>query len=1219
MADKWYNRFNPFYAAQKAQAEKEEAIQSKLEFEKKSGQETKELTQKLDAIAGEFKDSINYEVKFFDSESSNYSGAGFTELSGIDQIVNATTLAKIYTSETWVYVAVNAIAQTIAGLPIKLEKRHTVKKSVRNELTGKDETVEQEIWVDASGENLAKRFQFPNSYCSKTEFYTLLLIDLLTAGQYYVWLDSDQDLTSLDYTSEEDPNSPFGRLRQLMASDTPIKAMYRIPPALMRPEPTETGLGVELYVMQSDKGTYAYNPAEIVHVKLPNPMDPHGGLSPLIPAFKPVLIDRFSTEHMIRFYKSGARLGGVIQTDKGLNKEQLSRFQRSFENNYTGRANHHRTLILPPGMNYQPIEQNPAQIALLDFCRYNREAVLAAYRVPPIKAGILDGSNYANARAQLKTFFKDTIIPMLGYVQDGFNRKNTLMPDIYTYRIKFNLDDVEELQDDGLALANVAKGMLDSGATVNEVRQKVWKLRPIDEGDQSPVIAKIKRDTFNQQIGLGHLPNADTSDQTDEQPNEEISASQEAMAKLNVIAEAVASILDGTKQEETAEGDAPAEEIKDAPTGPGTDVVPTKVTFGQRVTQLVAQYVQQGIPLNQAVPKAIEQAKAEGFDPNDEDPSDPDGTPPAPNSDGSGAPDQSTETPIPDSAKSDGPTLDQFLRDRLDAMGDSPINSEVINLLISEFETVGKAPDKIYAAGLSKEMVTAEWKGFIEKSEPLIAKRLIGVKEFFDKLKSIIMKRIGANLKAYGIHKARDSDDVEEILKKSGDIEALIKAYSEKVDKNLEQAMKFGYNSTLAEIKLGGSEDKDLVEQVRKYLASKITGVTDTTIEQLRSILVEKFESGAPFVEVSTTIREKFSEIDSGRAITIARNETLTAISLGRESKRQDIKKEFPEKVLKKMWVSAQDDDVRDSHEKLDGISVGIDEKFENGLMYPRDPSGDAEEVVNCRCTDITYLEEQQQEIDQSLNSDEKKHYCRSGAHKKGGPGSGCSGSNCGRPSGDGTTESNTDGISKETAALIARREKGKGEPVKLSREQLNEVLDNGTFALVSAGKNPKIEADMALTNEQISERYKNLESSLKESGYAYTAVQGHYSGKEDSFLIQIHEAEREEIIQLGEKYNQDSIIFTQAQKNEMVYTTGADKGKSVKGTGYSWEDNADDFYTEVGHPDGTVSKFQLKFNFDEGPKRLLPNSLKISIQDSVRSPGEPHDPRGGANQIAPS
>lgn len=51
-----------------------------------------------------------------------------------------------------------------------------------------------------------------------------------------------------------------------------------------------------------------------------------------------------------------------------------------------------------------------------------------------------------------------------------------------------------------------------------------------------------------------------------------------------------------------------------------------------------------------------------------------------------------------------------------------------------------------------------------------------------------------------------------------------------------------------------------------------------------------------------------------------------------------------------KQWDSTLDRRTRESHQKLDGEIVGVDEKFSNGLMFPGDSNGVASEVVNCRC-----------------------------------------------------------------------------------------------------------------------------------------------------------------------------------------------------------------------------------------------------------------------------
>lgn len=53
---------------------------------------------------------------------------------------------------------------------------------------------------------------------------------------------------------------------------------------------------------------------------------------------------------------------------------------------------------------------------------------------------------------------------------------------------------------------------------------------------------------------------------------------------------------------------------------------------------------------------------------------------------------------------------------------------------------------------------------------------------------------------------------------------------------------------------------------------------------------------------------------------------------------------------IMKQWDSTLDSRVRPSHQKVDGEIVGVEENFSNGLMYPGDPNGLPNEVINCRC-----------------------------------------------------------------------------------------------------------------------------------------------------------------------------------------------------------------------------------------------------------------------------
>ena len=51
-----------------------------------------------------------------------------------------------------------------------------------------------------------------------------------------------------------------------------------------------------------------------------------------------------------------------------------------------------------------------------------------------------------------------------------------------------------------------------------------------------------------------------------------------------------------------------------------------------------------------------------------------------------------------------------------------------------------------------------------------------------------------------------------------------------------------------------------------------------------------------------------------------------------------------------KGWVATRDKRTRDTHRHLNGNSVGFNERFSNGLLYPGDSAGEAKEIINCRC-----------------------------------------------------------------------------------------------------------------------------------------------------------------------------------------------------------------------------------------------------------------------------
>ncbi len=89
------------------------------------------------------------------------------------------------------------------------------------------------------------------------------------------------------------------------------------------------------------------------------------------------------------------------------------------------------------------------------------------------------------------------------------------------------------------------------------------------------------------------------------------------------------------------------------------------------------------------------------------------------------------------------------------------------------------------------------------------------------------------------------------------------------------------------------------------------------------------------------------------RAQTISRTESLNALRAGQWEAMAQVSEEVGEDATKK-WDATGDAQTRPDHMAMDGVDVPINAEFEmpNGdeMLYPGDPAGSAENVINCRC-----------------------------------------------------------------------------------------------------------------------------------------------------------------------------------------------------------------------------------------------------------------------------
>lgn len=117
--------------------------------------------------------------------------------------------------------------------------------------------------------------------------------------------------------------------------------------------------------------------------------------------------------------------------------------------------------------------------------------------------------------------------------------------------------------------------------------------------------------------------------------------------------------------------------------------------------------------------------------------------------------------------------------------------------------------------------------------------------------------------------------------------------------------------------------------------------------QHINSAITQGILQGKSIPDIAKNL-QRVTSMDETAAIRNAR----TAMTGAQNGGRLDSIKRAQERGigLKKGWLATLDHNTRDSHVRLDGEVVEIEQEFSNGLMFPGDPSGKPAELYNCRC-----------------------------------------------------------------------------------------------------------------------------------------------------------------------------------------------------------------------------------------------------------------------------
>lgn len=142
--------------------------------------------------------------------------------------------------------------------------------------------------------------------------------------------------------------------------------------------------------------------------------------------------------------------------------------------------------------------------------------------------------------------------------------------------------------------------------------------------------------------------------------------------------------------------------------------------------------------------------------------------------------------------------------------------------------------------------------------------------------------------------------------------------------------------------------DKAVQKFIASTVAKKVVGVTNKTKELIRGRIAKGEAAGESIDQIASRIDDLYlKQIIPNRSVVIARTEVIGASNAGNSyaADQTGLK-------LNKQWLSTPDDRTRETHVDIDGEERPKEEKYSNGLMFPGDPDGAADEVIQCRCTE---------------------------------------------------------------------------------------------------------------------------------------------------------------------------------------------------------------------------------------------------------------------------
>ncbi|MBW1953567.1 MAG: phage portal protein [Deltaproteobacteria bacterium] len=347
-----------------------------------------------------------------------------------------------YRQHVWVYACVNAIAQSISAIPLIFKTG-----------TRKESRVLEE-------HPLVSLFEAPNAYMSGSQLIEATLIYLGLTGEAFYILDRDGPT---EIPKEIWVFNP-GRFKEVI---DPNSGMI-------------TG-----WVYNRGNKKIPLETYEVIFFRYFNPYNDYRGMSPLQAAQAGIEQDFWASQYNKSFFQNSAQPGGVLETPGNLSDEDYQRLQAQWNDRHRGVSKAHTIAILEGGLTYKQTGLSQRDMDFLEQRRWNREEIMAAFKVPKGEIGIYEDVNYATAKTQRKLFWENTLLPKMALIE--YVLWSQLLNRIEGGRIwaEFDYSQITALQEDRKELVEAARKLWSMGVPLNVINEYLDLGLPQIEGGET--------------------------------------------------------------------------------------------------------------------------------------------------------------------------------------------------------------------------------------------------------------------------------------------------------------------------------------------------------------------------------------------------------------------------------------------------------------------------------------------------------------------------------------------------------------------------------------------------------------------------------------------------------------------------------------------------------------------------------------------------------------